>query len=244
MITYADPEWIRHLRRGARWVFWGMLISYLVPTLIGFFLPFFGGDLTYLRWTGLIHAGTGIPIAMGVFALTVRSQAPEVREGRPILRRTLRTFAVLEALGRFAYWGGTVAASGEAPYWLWIPVRLISVAAVLLGFSYLRQLSRWLDLQNLDGRLRLLMWCYVLVLTLSQLPVDVLVAGGMWAMWLSALTLVAMWVWALTLLHRFGNMLSLMLAGKCVACRYMLCDLPLPRCPECGRPFTLLSAVA
>jgi hypothetical protein len=242
MITHADPEWIRRLRRGARWVFWGFLISHLVPNLAGFLLPFLNADRAYLRWAGLIHACMGVPIAMRVFALTARPLATGVGEGRPALCRNLRTIAVLEALGRFVHWGGRITTFGETLYWYWIPLALITVVAVLLGLTYLRQLSRWLDLQNLDGRIRLLIWCYMLVSLLDRWPVEVTAVGGVWVMGFKLLTLAALWVWALTLLHRFGNMLALMLAGKCVACRYMLCELPSPRCPECGRPFTLLSA--
>ena len=101
--TTIKLDWVRRVRFGAGLLFWALLIPVTVVNLVAFVLPFVGGRLDHVKWVGLFHTLAGVPVLMGVFALTTPEPEQASQSGRPFLCRALQHLVILEVLQRIGY---------------------------------------------------------------------------------------------------------------------------------------------
>jgi hypothetical protein len=233
-------ERLRRVHFGARLLFWTLLLAPLATNLLGFALPFVEGDLSHLRWTGLIWTLAALPTVIGVFALTFRAHGDANSWHGDRLRIALRILVCLEVIGRVTRKVSQFTIDPTDTLLLSASIRLVEIAAVLLGIAYLARISRQAHADRLERSWRTLAMAYVLAVLL-----DLLI--GRWGSLdpsritptaLGIAISIAVWVWGLVLLWRFGVKLADALAGRCLECGYLLQGLPEPRCPECGRAFS------
>lgn len=242
MIQRADVNWVERIRHGSTLLFWAVFIGDLGPNAVGLALPFVSGGLSHLKWCGVIHAAAGIPALIGVLALTTAAPTQEGNLHQNPMRTGLRIFATLEVIGRLARSTSRLTLDITSTGYFAVPLRVIGVLSLLVGLLYLRRLSQCFGLAKLARSLAVFLWVYVAVSVVADVVARAIIKE---TNLISSLLLlvpgIAVWVWGLVLLRRFGNSLTLIAAGNCAHCGYSLRGLPEARCPECGRPFVVVT---
>ena len=240
--AHVTCDWMRRVRFGLIVLFWTFLLSYLLPNLIGFALPFIGGHHRHLAWNGLIHLAASIPLVIGVLALTAPCPAGSAIAVSEPLRRVLRILVWLDVLRR-------VLQTGARLHGLWraglnvslpvVPMFFAHAAPLLSGLMYIRHLSLRLSLTGLARSFTVFTSAYfgLLGLELACLALELhVMQPKRWSI-VTIVSWLLIWVWGLVLLRKLAGRLKRAINDQCMHCGYLLRGLPEPRCPECGRPF-------
>jgi len=236
--------WVDRVRRGARVLFWIVLVSPLVTAIGSLGVTLLTGTRTYERWVVFVPSIGEVLMLISVYALTTAPPCPkEIRvfEGG---RQLLRVCAVLTVCGQVAR-----LLAQHIPAWptmpqVWASERAIESAAIFLVFVYLKTLALRFDQVRLSRSCGVVAWGAALgnllfVFSLDAMYENLGLSLSTYRILLASRTVfhLVIWMWALQVLWTFGMTLSVATEGRCINCGYPHQGLTEPRCPECGRAF-------
>jgi len=236
-----DREWLRRIRFGLILLFWTLLLQYVLSNAIVHSLLLTQGITTNVKWSGLIHVIAGVPVLIGVWAITARAPGQGATAVSELLRCLLRVLACLEIASQAIWRLLRLVGPWTESIYLWLPMSLVAVTSTVLGLLYLAHMARRFGLAGLGRSFRFVLWAYIPITLLGR-SLGFLEPEWTWlarSAFASLFLALCLWIWALALLSIFSARLTRALQGQCIRCGYLLVGLPEPRCPECGQPFVI-----
>jgi len=240
----VNRRWVSEVQRGARLLFWVVLVSVLVTNLATASVAVLGGTRQDLRYVAFVPAIAAFVLLMGIYALTTRVPCRRGTEALDAPRRALRVCVVLAVVGRC----GRLAVKyiPPMPQSLCVSVgeTVVHTVGMFLLFLYLARLAERFDETRLSSSFRLIAWVGPIVSLLlsfgtARISEGLGLSHSTYVLFLVlsvVLGLVA-WIWALRLFWKFGTRIQVAAQGRCINCGYSHEGLASPVCPECGLLF-------
>lgn len=243
-MTDGNCHWVKQVQRGARLLFWVVLVSALLTSTGSTAVAVLGGTRSDLRWVEFVPTLAELLLLVGVYRVTAPIPCPKDLRAPDTSRQALRACAVLAVFGQLGrLLARHIQTWAPMPY-VWTGERFVESVAIFLLFLYLSRLAARFEETRLSWSLALVAWLAAIgnllfIFSLERMYENLVVSLSTYQalLWSRAFLHLVIWIWALRVLWEFGSTVPVAAEGRCINCGYPHEGLTEARCPECGLAF-------
>lgn len=225
--SFTNALHICMYRSSIGWLFWGIIITFVIPNIYGFVLPLLGLGRNYLVWNRIPNLVGLMMILHSIFGLTATVGLIQKRHyiGSKIVRLSIVVVICTEVV--------VLLMPTLLPTLIRISGGVGEDLCTIILIFFLGQICRYASLQKLRKRFHGLYIAFAIALAFTWLSYFFSLVPGRWNL-LSALLQMLLVIFELVWIRLLYQRLSWASSGCCIQCAYDLRGNVTGVCSECG----------